>query len=168
MLQNSLPILSHWGPAGQACCLYQGRVLQRLLLQEVFPAAPRPLTPLLAIILHKIQSFDAVIEVCSKFQGRLIYNFQKADTHLEAIRPKCQTLILYLPVWSNHSHANHSAPPTPKKSSWVGLSLFHLFYIHTKKPHLTNTQDVRQQRWIRQPNDFFSWCLAQSHHMNNN
>ena len=136
MLQNGLPIFSHWGPAGQACSLYQGRVLQRLLLQEVFPAAPLPLPPLLAIILHKIQSFDAVIDVCSKFQGRLIYNFQKADTHLEATRPKCQTLILYLPVWSNHSHANHSKKnkqTNKKNTSWVGLSLFHLFYIHTKE-----------------------------------
>lgn len=136
--QNGLSILSPWGPAGQVCSLYQGRVLPRLLLQEVFPAAPLPLPPLLAIISHKIQSSDAVIDVCSKAQGRLICNFQKADTHLEAIRPKCQTLILYLPVWSNHSHANHSK----KTISWVGLSLFHLFYIHTKKPHFTNTQDV--------------------------
>ena len=163
--QNGLSILSPWSPAGEVCFLYQGRVLQRLLLQEVFPAAPLPLPPLLAIISHKIQSFDAVIDVCSKAQGRLIRNFQKADTHLEAIRPKCQTLIVYLPVWSNYSHANHSKK---EKSSWVGLSLFHLFYIHTKKPHFTNTQDVRQQRWIKHPDDFFSWCLAQSDHMNNN
>ena len=163
MLQNGLPIFSHWGPAGQACSLYQGRVLQRLLLQEVFPAAPLPLPPLLAIILHKIQSFDAVIDVCSKFQGRLIYNFQKADTHLEATRPKCQTLILYLPVWSNHSHANHSKKNKQTNKKTPHGQVFHCFTFSTstqKKLHLTNTQDVRQQRWIRQPNDFFSWCLA--------
>ena len=45
------------------------------------------------VISHKIHGCGAVIDVCSKFQSRLTYNFQKADNHLETIRSKCQTLM---------------------------------------------------------------------------
>lgn len=109
---------------------------QRLLLQEVFPAASLPLPPLLAVISHKIQSFGAVTDVCSKFQSRLIYNFQKADAHLEAIGPKCQTLMLRLPVWSHHNlAADHS-----KKKKTHG-PVFHCLILSTSIPrsHISQT-----------------------------
>lgn len=91
------------GPTGQVCSLYQ--VLKRLLPEEVFPAAPLPLPPLLAVISNESHSYGAgaVIDVCSKFQSRLTYNFQKADNHLEAIRSKYQILMFHLPGQSHHS-----------------------------------------------------------------
>lgn len=55
------------------------------------------------VISHKIHSYRAVTDVCSKCQSRLTYNFQKADNHLEAVGSKCQTLMLRLQDQSCHS-----------------------------------------------------------------
>lgn len=76
------------------------------------------------------------MDVCSEFQSRLIYNFQKKDTHVEAVRPQCPTLMLHLPAQSRHSHADHGGG---EKKNFKGVSFIVEPPAPTPRRHISPT-----------------------------